>query len=77
MKDSSKVINILEKKLGEAEALALKTYEDKKIEIDTLKNSVKKSDIQAKNLEKNLETKQKVIKENEKLIQKLEQKKRS
>ena len=42
VRDASEVNDILEKKLGEAEAHALKNYEEKKVEIDILKNSVKK-----------------------------------
>ena len=65
MKDASEVIDILEKNLGELR---------REKGWNTLKNSVKKSDIQAKNLKKELEAEHKVIKENEKMIQKLDQK---
>ena len=44
VKSSEEIINILECKLEEAESKVLKAYNDKKIEIDTLKNSIKKSD---------------------------------
>ena len=72
VKDSSAINDILEKKLGEAEAKAVKIYEEKKIEAETLKSSVKKGDFLTSNLKKNLEAEQKVVKENEKVIQKLE-----
>ena len=44
VKDAGEVIDILEKKLGEAEAEAhaLKNYEEKKVEIDILKTQLKK-----------------------------------
>ena len=60
VQDSSEIVNILEKKLGEAEAKALKTYEEKKLEIETLKNSLKNSDLLTKNLIKDLEIEKKV-----------------
>ena len=74
VKNSSDVINSLENKLSEAEAQAKKSYEEKKIEIEAFKNSVKKGELVAKNLKKDLEAEHKVVKENEKLIQKLEHK---
>ena len=72
VQDYSEVIDILENKLSEAESQVLKNYEQKKIEIKTFKNSIEKSDILARNLKKALEAEQKVVKEKEKLIQKLE-----
>ena len=42
MRDASEVNDTLEKKLGEAEAHALKNYEEKKVEIDILKTQLKK-----------------------------------
>ena len=68
VKNSNDIDDILEKKLGEAEAKAVKIYEEKKIEVAKIKNSVKKGDFLAINLKKNLEAEQKVIKENEKMI---------
>ena len=38
---SSEIIEILENKLAAAEAQALKAFEEKKIEINALKNAVK------------------------------------
>ena len=74
VKDSSDIINNLEKKLGQAEAQALKVYEENKTKMEALKSSIKNSDLLAKNVKKNLEAEQKVAKENEKLIQNLEHK---
>ena len=50
----------------------MKVYEEKKIEVESLKNSLKKGDFLTSNLKKELEANQKVIKEYEKVIQKLE-----
>ena len=74
VQDSSEIVDILQKKLGETEAKALKSYEEKKIEIETLKNSLKNSNLLTKNLKRDLEIEKKVVKENKMLIQKLEQK---
>ena len=68
----SDTIDILEKKLDEAESKAMKTYQEKEIESETLRNSLKNSDFVASNLKKDLQVQQKVVKENLKLIQKLE-----
>ena len=72
VKDSNDIANTLEKKLGQAEAEALKVYEENKTKMEALKSSIKNSDFLAKNVTKRLESEQKVAKENEKLIQKLE-----
>ena len=72
VESSSDTNKILEKKLGQAEIQALKAYEEQKTKIDALKNNIKKNDIETINLTKSLETEQKVVKENNKLIQKLE-----
>ena len=69
--------DILENKLVEAEARAKKAYEEKITEVEALKNSVNKSELFAKNLKKELEIKNKVIRENENLIKKLEHKNES
>ena len=74
VKSFSDLNDNLKNKLGDAEALAKKAHEEKKIEIEALKNSVKKSELATKTLKKDLETEQKVVRENEKLIQKLENK---
>ena len=74
VKDSSDIINMMEKKLGQAQAEALKVYEENKTKVEALKSSMKNSDLLAKNVTKKLESEQKVAKENEKLIQKLQHK---
>ena len=74
VKDSNYIANILEKKLGQAEAEALKVYDENKTKMEALKSSIKNSDFLAKNVTKRLEAEQKVAKENEKLIQKLQHK---
>ena len=68
VKNSSDIHDILEKKLVEAEAKALKIYVEKKIEVETLKNSVKKGDFLTTYLQKDLEAEQRVIQEYEKVI---------
>ena len=68
----SDTIDILEKKLDETESKAMKTYQEKEIESETLRNSLKNSDFVATNVKKDLQVQQKVVKENVKLIQKLE-----
>ena len=74
VKNSSDAVNTLENKLSDAEAQATKSYEEKKLDIEAFKNSMKNSELLAKNLKKDLETQHKVVKENEKLIQSLEHK---
>ena len=44
VENSTDIINILEQKLGQAEAQALKAFEQKKTDIEALKNSLKNSD---------------------------------
>ena len=48
-------IKELQKKLGQAEAQALKAFEQKKTDIEALKNSMKNSDCEFKNLRKDIE----------------------
>ena len=72
VESSDEIINILESKLEEAESKVLKAFNDKKIEIDTLKNSIKKSDQEVRNLRKDLNDERKLLKEKERNIQKLE-----
>ena len=74
IKKSSEVNDILKNKLGQAEAQALKAYEEKKTEIETLKKTLKNSDYEAKKLKKDLEDEQKITKEKEKLLKKLDHK---
>ena len=69
---SSEIIDILETKLAAAEAQALKTFEEKKTEINALKNALKNSENQIVNIQKALEVKNKDLKEKEKVIKKLE-----
>ena len=70
-KNATEIINMLEQKLGQAEAQALKAFEQKKTDIDSLKNSLKNSDCESKNLRKDLENSRKIVNEKEKLIQQL------
>ena len=74
IEESSEVNNMLQNKLGKAEAHALKVYEDKKTEVDTLKITLKKSDQEARKLKKELEDEQRITKEKEKMLKKLENK---
>ena len=69
---SSEIIELLETKLAAAEAQALKAFEEKKTEIDALKNALKNSEYQIVNKQKALEAKNKDLKEKEKVIKKLE-----
>ena len=71
---SNETIAILENKLARAEAETLKTYEEKKLEITTLKNALKKSNCDTSKIKKDLENENKLVKEKEKMIKKLEQK---
>ena len=63
---------ILKNKL--IEACAKKSYEEKKTEIEAFKNSVKNSDLVAKNLRKEIDIEKKVGREIKHYIQKLEHK---
>ena len=74
VRNSTNIISILEQKLGQAETQALKAFEQKKTDIEALKNSLKNSDCESKNLRKELENNRKVMKEKEKLIKHLENK---
>ena len=69
---SREIIDTLETKLAAAEAQALKTFEEKKTEINALKNALKNSENQIVNIQKALEVKNKDLKEKEKVIKKLE-----
>ena len=71
---SSNTINRLEQKLEHAESKASKASDEKKIEIETLKSSLKNSGLEVKNLKKDLESERKVVNQKEKYIQKLENK---
>ena len=70
----SQIINILECKLEKAESKALKAYDEKKTEIDILKNSIKKSDHELRNLRKDLDDAHKIVDNKEKNFKKLEEK---
>ena len=71
---SSDIIEILKTKLAAAEAQALKAFQEKKIEINALKNALKNSENEIVNIRKALEVKDKDLKEKEKMIKKLEHK---
>ena len=71
IEESSEVKNVLENKLAQAEAHALKVYEENKTEVETLKMTLKKSDQEARKFKKELEDEQKIIKEKEKMLKKL------
>ena len=70
----SETINRLELKLEHAESKASKAYDDKKIEVEVLKSSLKNSSLEVRNLKKDLEDERKLVKQKEKIIQKLEHK---
>ena len=53
--NATEIINMLEQKLGQAEAQAFKAFEEKKTDIKTLKNSLKNSDYESKSIRKDLE----------------------
>ena len=52
VQNSNEIIELLENKVAKAEAQALKLFEEKKTEISTLKNALKKSDDENENLKK-------------------------
>ena len=60
VRNSTNIINILEQKLGQVETQALKVFEQKKTDIEALKNSLKNSDCESKNLRKELENNKKL-----------------
>ena len=74
VEDYSELINILEFKLDKDESKTLKAYEEKKHEVDILKNFIKKSDHELNNLKKDLDNARKIVKDKEKNYKKLEQK---
>ena len=74
IENSSETINRLELRLENAESKALKAYDDKKIEVEALKSSLKNSGLEVRNLKKDLEDERKFVKDKDKIIQKLEQK---
>ena len=65
VQNSNEIIDLLENKVARAEAQALKLFEEKKTDISSLKNALKKSDDENKNLKKVIGDIQKVAKEKE------------
>ena len=72
--DSNEIIKILQDKSDQAESKALKVYNEKKLEIETLKNCIKKCNLEMRNLKKDIDDEQTLVKQKEKIIQKLEHK---
>ena len=71
VENSNEVIDILEKKVAQSEAKALKAYEEKKMEVETLKNALKKSNQEVKKLKKDLEDEHEVVKDKDNQLSKL------
>ena len=74
VENSNEVINILENKVAHAEAKAFKAYEEKKMEVETLKNTLKKCNHEVSKLKKDLETEHKVVKDKEMQLSKFNKK---
>ena len=74
VRNFSEIIDTLETKLDQAEARAVKVFEEKKTEIAVWKNTLKKSNNEIDEAKKHLINKQKALKEKEKVIEKLEYK---
>ena len=72
--DSNEIIKILQAKSDQAESKALKVYNEKKLEIEMLKNSIKKCNLEMRNLKKDIDDEKKLVRQKEKIIQKLEHK---
>ena len=69
---SNEMIDSLESRVAQAEMQTFKVFEGKKTEISLIKNSLKKSDDENKNLKKVIDSLKKEVKEKERVIQKLE-----
>lgn len=74
VEESNEIIDTLENKVDKAEATALKVYEEKTIEVETLKNALNKCNEEASKLKKELEKEKKIVKEKENFIRKLNHK---
>ena len=74
VRNFSEIIDTLETKLDQAEARAVKVFEEKKTEIAVWKNTLKKSNNEIDEAKKDLVNKHKALKEKEKVIEKLEYK---
>ena len=73
-KSYSETVEILDKKTANIEASALKSFEDRKTEEAALRKSLKTLNLDNEGYRKDLQTKNKYIKEKEKEVYKLEQK---
>ena len=73
-KSSSEIVKILEEKLAKVEAAAFKSYEDKNLETNTLKDSLRNFKTELQNTKKDMNTRNKLVKEKEKENYKLDQK---
>ena len=74
VKNTGEIIDILKNKLEDAEVQAIKVFEERKTEIDILKNSLKKSESELSSVKKDLENAHKAAKDKEKIIKKLDHK---
>ena len=73
-KSFQETIKILEQKVAKAEASALKSFQKRNSDVDVLKTSLRNANNDLESYKKDLQAKNKCIKEKEKEIYKLEQK---
>ena len=73
-KTSQDTIKLLEQKISKVEAAALKLFEEKKVEVATLKKSLNNSNMEIERFNKDVKANNKLIKDKDKEIFRLEQK---
>ena len=71
---STETIQIFEQKIANMEASALKSFEERNVEVTSLKKSIKTSNLEIESLKKDLQARNKHVKEKENETNKLEQK---
>ena len=74
LNSSNNTLDILETKIEKVEAAALKSYEERKLEINTLKDALKNRNIEIETCKRDLNARNKTLREKEKETTKLDKK---
>ena len=74
LKSSKHSLEVLEQKIGKVEAAAIKSYEERNLEIKTLKGALNNRNIEVETYKSDLNAKNKTLKEKDKETYKLEKK---
>ena len=74
LESSKNTLEVLEQKIGKVEAAALKSFGERNLETKTLKDALKKSNIEVETYKSDLKARNKTLKEKEKETLKLEKK---